>query len=241
MNATAKKTRPRAKGRPDAVDGVGREALLQATIEELRSTSPEALTLAGVAARAGVHPALIRYYFGDKNGLLQNAVQVLVEQGQEAARSKIESNAPLAEKLTDRLSSMIALIQANPHFHRLVLDKVYGQTGVAAKEQLLSRITSRGMRLTIAMLHDSSGAPARPVDPRFLHVAIIGLTEFFVPAKPLLQELFGADADMEDLKTRYIHFLSDLLLHGLLVAPAPAPAARKPAARKEKRGKPPQG
>jgi len=239
MNATAKKTRTRAKGRPDAVDGVGREALLQATIEELRSTSPEALTLAGVAARAGVHPALIRYYFGDKNGLLQNAVQVLVEQGQEAARSKIESNAPLAEKLTDRLSSMIALIQANPHFHRLVLDKVYGQTGVAAKEQLLSRITSRGMRLTIAMLHDSSGAPARPVDPRFLHVAIIGLTEFFVPAKPLLQELFGADADMEDLKSRYIHFLSDLLLHGLLEAPAPA-AARKPAARKEKRGEPPQ-
>ncbi|TAL75600.1 MAG: TetR/AcrR family transcriptional regulator [Burkholderiaceae bacterium] len=214
--STARQRGARAKGRPDTADGVGREALLQAAIDELKHTTPEAVTLAGVAARAGVHPALIRYYFGNKGGLLQSVAQVLVEQGQEAARSKIESDAPIAEKLADRLRSMIELIQANPQFHRLVLDQVYGHTGSHSEDQPLSRITSRGLRMIIAMLHDSTGARVRPVDPRFLHMALIGLTEFFVPAKPLLQELFGADADIEDLKTRYIDFLGDLLLNGLL-------------------------
>lgn len=206
----------RTKGRPDAVDGVGRDALIEAAIEELRSTTPEALTLAAVAARAGVHPALIRYYFHNKNGLLNDVVQRLVEQGQEISRPKLESNATLADKLDDRLRSMIELIQANPHFHRLVLDQVYGQADAASGEPLLRRITARAMRLTVAMLHDSTGTPLRPVDPRFLHMAIIGLTEFFVPAKPLLKELFGEDADLEELKTRYIRFLCDLILHGIV-------------------------
>lgn len=58
MNAAAsKKTVTRAKGRPDAQDTVGRDALVAAAIEELRVSSPESLTLAAVAARAGVHPA----------------------------------------------------------------------------------------------------------------------------------------------------------------------------------------
>lgn len=213
--STTAKRSPRTKGRPDSTEGVGRDALLEAAIEELKNATPEALTLAGVAARAGVHPALIRYYFGNKNGLLKDVAQLLVERGQETARPKIESNAPLAEKLHDRLRSMIELIQANPHFHHLILDQVYSQTGLASTENLLSRITARGLRLTIAMLHDSTGASVRRVDPRFLHVAIIGLTEFFLTAKPLLLELFGEDADMEDLKARYISFLDDLILHGI--------------------------
>lgn len=210
-----KRRNTRNKGRPDSAEGVGRDALLEAAVEELRSTTPEALTLAGVAARAGVHPALIRYYFGNKNGLLKDVAQLLVERGQEKSRPKLESSASLAEKLNDRLSSMISLIQANPHFHHLILDQVYSPAGPASEENLLSRITARGMRLTIAMLHDSTGASVRRVDPRFLHVAIIGLTEFFLTAKPLLLELFGEDADMEDLKSRYIDFLNDLILHGI--------------------------
>lgn len=226
MNAAAsKKTVTRAKGRPDAQDTVGRDALVAAAIEELRVSSPESLTLAAVAARAGVHPALIRYYFGNKDHLLRDVVKQLVEQGQESSRSAMESKAPLEQKLAGRLQSMISVIQANPHFHRLVLDKIYGQGNDGEGEDLLGRIATRGMRLTVSMLHDQPSRPVRPIDPRFLHVALIGLTEFFVAAKPLLHELFGENADIEDLKSRYISFVTDLVLHGIAAADAEAPAA----------------
>jgi len=221
MNAaTSRKNNTRAKGRPDADDTVGREALLAAAIEELRVSSPESLTLAGVAARAGVHPALIRYYFGNKDKLLREVVKQLVDQGQESARSTMESNAPLEDKLAGRLQSMVDLIHSNPHFHRLVLDKIYGQGGDDG-EDLLGRIATRGMRLTVSMLHDQPSRPVRPIDPRFLHVAMIGLTEFFVAAKPLLHELFGENADIDELKSRYVSFVTDLILHGIS-AEAPA-------------------
>jgi len=216
MNAaTPKKTHTRAKGRPDAGGTVGREALLAAAIQELRVSSPESLTLAAVAARAGVHPALIRYYFGNKDKLLREVARQLVEQSQESARPTMESNAPLEQKLSGRLHSMIDLIQANPHFHRLVLDKIYGAGDEGDGEDLLGRIATRGMRLTTSMLHDQPTRLVRPIDPRFLHVAMIGLTEFFVAAEPLLHELFGDHADIDELKSRYIEFVTDLVLHGI--------------------------
>ncbi|WP_397474827.1 TetR family transcriptional regulator [Pusillimonas sp.] len=210
---TVKKVR--AKGRPDADETVGRDALLTAAIEELRVSAPESLTLASVAARAGVHPALIRYYFGNKDQLLRAVVRRLVDEGQDAARSTLESSAPLKEKLTGRLQSMIGHIQANPQFHRLVLDKIYGAGSGSDGEDLLARIATRGLHLTVSMLHDQPSQPVRPIDPRFLHVAMIGMTEFFVAASPLLHELFGEDADVDELKSRYVDFVTHLIMHGI--------------------------
>lgn len=218
------KSSPRAKGRPDAQDTVGREALIKATIEELRVSSPETLTLVGVATRAGVHPALIRYYFGNKDNLLREVVRELVDDMQESARATMESDAPLEHKLHDRISTLIEQIQKNPHFHRLILDKIYSENKDSQGEDMLRVIASRGMRLTVAMLHDQPTEPVRPIDPRFLHIALIGLSEFFVSAEPLLRELFGEHADIDDLKSRYISFVSDLVLKGIVATPADTPS-----------------
>ncbi len=210
-----KPRKSRTKGRPDAVDGVGPEALLDATIEELRHTPPQVLTLAAVAQRAGVHPALLRYYFGSKDSLLTRATQRLVEGEHETVRPSVQSHAPLEDKLKSRLTGMIDLIEANPHFHRLVLDQIYGKSAHSPENELLSRVTARGLTLTVSMLHDTPNTPVRALDPRFLHVALIGLTEFFTSAEPLLRELFGPNTPPEEIKKRYIDFLTDLILNGV--------------------------
>jgi len=222
MTKPASQPRPRAQGRPDAVDSVGRSALLDAAIEELRSTPPQALTLAAVAARAGAHPALIRYYFGNKEGLLKEATRKLVEQAQDITRTKLESDAPFEEKLGERLNAMIAVIRSNPHYHQLVMEKIYAEKDAAEGQRLLSQITTRGMGLTLSMLHDNASTQLRPVDPRFLHITLIGLAQFFASSTPLLHELFGPEADFDELKDRYVAFMKDLILHGI-AADTPAP------------------
>lgn len=204
--------RGRRQGRPDADQGVGRVALVEAAIEVLRTTTPEALTLVEVAARAQVDPGLVRYYFGSKDGLLKEVVRTLVEREHEVMRRTMDSDASLEEKLELRLRGMIDLVQANPNFHRLALDKMYGDAG----NPLLAQAAANALKLTLGMLHDHSTTRAlRAIDPRLLHVAMIGMTEFFVTARPLLLELFGEDADLEQLKTRYVEFLRDILVRGV--------------------------
>lgn len=204
--------RGRRQGRPDADQVVGRAALVEAAIEALRATTPEALTLVEVAARAQVDPGLVRYYFGSKDGLLKEVVRTLVEREHEVMRRTMDSDASLEKKLELRLRGMIELVQANPNFHRLALDKMYGD----ADNPLLGQAAANALKLTLGMLHDHSTTRAlRAIDPRLLHVAMIGMTEFFVTARPLLLELFGEDADLEQLKTRYVEFLRDILVRGV--------------------------
>ncbi|WP_112188830.1 TetR/AcrR family transcriptional regulator [Ralstonia sp. GX3-BWBA] len=208
-----RKKRERQQGRPDSTGSVGKEALLEAAIEVLRSVRPEAMTMVDVAERAQVHPALVRYYFGSKDGLLREVARILVGTEQEVMQQAMDSDATLGEKLEKRLLGMINLVEANPNFHRLILDKIYGEPEEGA--DILARMSANGLRLTLALLHDRSGMPLRPVDPRLLHIAMVGASEFFVAAKPLLLEFFGHDVNLGDLKIRYVELLRDLLSGGL--------------------------
>ncbi len=135
----------------------------------------------------------------------------------------MDSEATLEDKLEKRLQGMIKLVDANPNFHRLVLDRIYAEPDEGG--EILAQMGANGLRLTLALLHDRSGKPLRPVDPRLLHIAMVGASEFFVAARPLLRELYGQDADMEQLTERYVALLRDLFAGGLQVGTEMAPPA----------------
>src|SRR6185312_2905940 len=65
----------RPLGSPDA-----RRAVLDAARELFAELGFERTTMRAVAARAGVDPALIYHYFGDKDGLLFAALQPPVDE-----------------------------------------------------------------------------------------------------------------------------------------------------------------
>ena len=64
----------RTQGRPLIEVEVGRQALIDAASALLRTTPPARITRAAIARFAGVDPGLIRYYFGDRDGLFAEGV-----------------------------------------------------------------------------------------------------------------------------------------------------------------------
>ena len=56
-----------------------RDQLLHAALATVADTGVEAFTLAEVARRADVSPALVVHYFGDRNTLIENVFRLLVE------------------------------------------------------------------------------------------------------------------------------------------------------------------
>lgn len=66
---------PLSERRPYSRDSedARRAALVAAVLDLVAEGGVEAATLRAVAARAGVTPGLIRYYFGDKDGLMRAA------------------------------------------------------------------------------------------------------------------------------------------------------------------------
>jgi len=53
------------------------------------------------------------------------------------------------------------------------------------------------------------------VDPLFLHVAILGVCEFFTAAQAIVLPLVEPGTDPADLAARYETFVIDLFLNGL--------------------------
>lgn len=77
------------------------QKLIDAAAELLGEVGPRAMSVRGIAERAGVNHGLVHHYFGGKDGLLQAAMTQLVEQHAVFAREQSHGSpvpAPLALK-----------------------------------------------------------------------------------------------------------------------------------------------
>ncbi|MBA1201442.1 TetR/AcrR family transcriptional regulator [Pseudomonas capeferrum] len=209
----------REAGRPRETQAVGREGLIEATLALLRHAPPEALTLLQIANSVGVDPALVRYYFGNKDGLLRAATLNLMERVQQASEQQADEPS-VAAMLGNRVRLIIDTGRENPHFLKLVMREIYaaGERGEAGDPtwDVLDLTARRGAALSNAVLQARpTSAKEVSVDARFLHVALLGACTFFATAQPLFKALFELEQDEDELANRYSEFLTDLLLRGI--------------------------
>jgi AcrR family transcriptional regulator len=211
---TGKRPR-RGQGRPvNPKDAVGRDGLIQATISLLSRRPPAKITLQEIAGYARVDPKLIRYYFGDKNALFAAAVTEMLGGLQAAAEIQLKSEGPSGERIRNRVRALVRTLFANPHLHPLIMEQIMHGDREAGR-QALKFMAAHGYAVTRKFIEDGiREGEMRKVDPRFLHVAIVGLCEFFVTARPLVEELFGRPMTPE-MAEAYADFVADLLFRGL--------------------------
>ena len=216
MKKTRKPRAPRrGAGRPyDPGHVVGREALIRETLRLLRGQPPAKVSLREVARAAGVDPALIRYYFGDKAGLLTAAVSHLLSEMEVEADAHLKADGPASARLRRRVADLLHAFADNPYLHQTVLEQViFGDKGDA--KAALKRLASHAERVAKALVEDGvASGELRRVDPRFLHIAMIGLCEAFVTLRPLLEALSGGKPATQMLDA-YRDFVVGLLLDGM--------------------------
>lgn len=211
--ATPSKPGPKKRGQGRPVSGdndVGRERLLIATEKLLRTLPPARVTISRIAQEANADPALVRYYFGDRTALL---VAVVDRVTAHAARGVQRADAPV-DALADHIARTVQLVRRAPFMHRLIIDEL----AQAGSEESRSRV--RAMNLDLVdfyreLLNADNGSELVATDPLFLHLAVLGASDFFSSAEPLIRELLPADTDMVKLTSDFQAFLVKLLLDGL--------------------------
>jgi AcrR family transcriptional regulator len=206
----------RSKGRPhDPNSAVGRDALVKATRELLRTMPPARMTRLGIARHAGVDPALIRYYFGDKSQLLGEVVlEVLREM--RATRERRASTADTADRLRARLADSVRLFQEHPHHYSLVLEQIFSNVDPKLRAMWRRDVVQPGVVELTSIIEDGvKKGELRRVDPRFLHLLIVAAGEFYATGRAVLEDLFGPQAIDARLERDYVQFLFDLFLHGM--------------------------
>ena len=204
-------TTKRGQGRPVAgTNDVGRERLLAATEKLLRTLPPARVTISLIAREAQVDPALVRYYFGNRATLLVEVVNRVTAHPQRDVQRKEDPVAALA----DHIARSVQLVRRAPFLHRLINDEL-NDVGTEESRARVRAMNSDLVEFYRAMLAADGGKELGPSDPLFLYVTILGASDFFSSAEPIIRDIAPPGTDMEELAAGFQSFLAKLLLDGL--------------------------
>jgi AcrR family transcriptional regulator len=205
------KKKKRGQGRPvGSENGVGREALINAACALLRELPPTQVTIAAIGRAAGVDPALVRYYFGDRQALLFEAAKIIAG---DPHLSVPEDAAP-----TDQLSAFIHrtfhFTRSARYMQRLMAEELSNAKSPEVLEQLRAW-HQWPVEFYETLQERDDGKTLAPFDALFLHLAVIGISDFFQSGEPVVRMLAPEGANLEELRQQYESFVTNLLLNGL--------------------------
>ena len=189
------KGRKRAPGRPlsDAPDQ--RAVALDAALACFVRQGIAATSLRDIAREAGVTPALLHYYFGDRQQLL---AAVVSERVMPAFLSVRERLAQAGDDVADIVAAFVCgvtdAIARHPWWPQLWVREVLCEGG-ALRDLLVQRIAPDIARLLAGRFAaaQAAGRLNADLDPRLLLPTLVGLTMFPAAGAPIWRQVFDAD------------------------------------------------
>lgn len=198
------KPRKRTPGRPPG-DGVDlRARVLDAAIACAVRDGVAATSLRAIATEANVTPALLHYYFGDKEQLMAALVEErLMPAFAILHQAVFGGGEDIAGLIAGFVRGMSDTIARHPWLPALWVREVLSEGG-ALRSVVFDRLAAQ---LPLQLAQQFAAAQARgqlnpDLDPRLLVVSLIGLTLFPVAGAPIWRRMFDADdlnaADLRD-------------------------------------------
>jgi AcrR family transcriptional regulator len=185
----------RRAGRPSGEVADQRERLLDAAVACYSRFGIAAASLRSIAREAGVNPALVHYYFGDKEQLQEAVVQERLFAALETVRAPLlRTDGDVAALVAAFVDGMAAAVARFPWLPALWVREVLCEGG-ALRERMLNRVAPlipQALAARFAMAQQHGELDPR-LDPRLLVVSLVGLTLFPAAGAPIWRQMFAAD------------------------------------------------
>jgi AcrR family transcriptional regulator len=219
----------RSIGRPAGQRRIGKQYLIDKTVEMLRTVPPEKLSLSMAARHAKVHLTLFKYYFTDRTRLLVDVARNLAKSLGDSVAAIETGGLSAPERLRIRVDAMVDFFFINPFYHRLMMEIIGDDNDPLATELISLWITK-----TVDIYRDiiESGVDEgslRPIDPAFAFVAIMGLCEQYQHASRFASQTAGDAKTPANIAADYKAFVYDMILHGFGAQKAAARSRSKAA------------
>lgn len=190
-----KAPKKRAPGRPLADSPDLRARMLDAALACFAREGIAATSLRAISAEAGVTPALLHYYFGDKAQLQQAVIEERLLPVFAGVRDAVmRSGDDVAGLVAGFVRGMNTVIAAHPWLPSLWVREVLCDGG-ALRELLFTRLAPQLPQLLAQRFADAqrAGQLNPDIDPRLLVTSLVGLTLFPAAGAPIWRRLFDAD------------------------------------------------
>jgi AcrR family transcriptional regulator len=164
-----------------------------------------------IARKAGVDPALVRYYFSSREELFLAVAEDIVTTW---VAAHPPAQAAPAEKLATAVGQMVDFARSVRSMQRLMIDECAEAKSPQVRQRALE-LNAHAVQAYARLFDQKQAEPLEPVEPLFAYVAIIGMSEFFAAAQAMIVPLLPVKVSADQLAERYKRFLVKMVLDGL--------------------------
>ncbi len=194
-----------------------REQLLDTASAIMREGDQVDISLSELSLRSGLNSALVKYYFGNKAGLLLALLE------REWAEIVASVDALLAKdldpetKLRIHMARVVDNFFRTPYVHRLLM-RMIRESKPAEAQRLADSYLKPLLAAYERLIADGVAAGVfRAVDPQLFYFTVIGAADRFFSARLVLRHCSDTDVLDEGLRDRYRAHLNDFVVAGILV------------------------
>ncbi|MDX3105838.1 TetR family transcriptional regulator [Nonomuraea angiospora] len=188
---------PRPEERGKAAE-LTRERILRAAVSEFGEKGYSGARTAGIAARAGVNQQLISYYFGGKQGLLEE----LRRRRQAEDASSDASSASFAESVGAQLARTLD----DPEWARLVVWQALGDCPFADAEEGQRYAQAQRARMAESLERmrgrQAAGEVTGRVDPAFALLVAYAVVFAPITMPQFVRDIFGDEPLSPEVRRR---------------------------------------
>lgn len=217
MSSPAPKNRPVRTGTNRPSRENSRAALLDATSELMREMDTVEVGIVEIAQRAGVNHAMIRYFFGSKEGLFFALLDRDVERRISQLDRLFRLDVTPTERMRIHLRGIVDTYYQIPYLNRLIQVMVREADPERVRhigEELLQPIANAQARIIEAGV---AAAEFRPIDPKLFYFNTIGAADGLYSNRFTLSAVFGGLPSADPaLHARYREQTVETLMRGLL-------------------------
>ncbi|RTZ17502.1 TetR/AcrR family transcriptional regulator [Vibrio aquaticus] len=204
----------RKAGRPSA-DIDARQLLIDASRELFTVKPYDKVSTRLVASTAGVNVAMIRYYFGNKEGLFETMLRETIEPMKQQMQRMVKDSSQ--KNFLDIMRTYYREMIKVPLFPRLIARVMYMDSSDTQRkllEKVFIDVTQPMQHVMFDKLVDS-GILRPDADPRLCKVSYISLMVFPFIAPPALLAIHGIELNEAFLDQLLEHNIK-LMSHGFL-------------------------
>lgn len=212
--STRRKTVGRPPGRPAArTEGETRESLLQAATALFAERGVAATTFALISQRAGVTPAVVHYYFRDRDALIDAVVEERLAPLIASVWDPVEEGQTAPEMLRGVIERLLAGIERHPWVPSTWMREILNESGLL-RSRVLRQLPIEKVRIVSqAMLYgQKEGVVHTDLDPVLIVFSTLGLAMVHAATAGFFAQIFHRGVPDRQLLARHI---TGVLLHGV--------------------------
>lgn len=173
------------------------------------------VTLSELGERSGMNTALVRYYFGNKNGMMMALTERILNHAMAQLDKLLALDIPADEKLAQHIKGTINTYFSYPFVNRLMHSLGAIDDGKYAKE-IANKFARPIMEFQRKVLKEGEAQGIfREIDPELLFFHIEGACDYLFHNLAYLKELCGIDEVSQEIKQSYGEHVSSIIIQGI--------------------------